>query len=83
MFHVITYFGPFKMYNRLIYIYMYINFINISAIRVDSDWSTPEETVIGQIGGIATDSTRNVHVFHRGDRIWDYLYVKMFTKQVV
>jgi len=26
---------------------------------------------LGQLVGVATDSHRNVHLFHRGTRVWD------------
>lgn len=34
----------------------------------------PEDYVtinIGQVGGLAVDKEKNVHVFHRGRRFWD------------
>ncbi len=26
---------------------------------------------LGQVSGVATDSKGNIHIFHRGPRVWD------------
>ena len=47
-----------------------------AAITEVEGWMKMQPTdhlVLGQISGIATDSKGNLHVFHRGDRVWGTL----------
>jgi len=42
----------------------------MSKLEFDSKWPQ-DKTVMGQVGGVATDSSGNVYVFHRGNRTWN------------
>ena len=45
--------------------------IRCAGVELVKDWAKVDDLMLGQIGGVATDSQGNVHIFHRGSRVWD------------
>ena len=48
--------------------------MKFSGIEAVPDWPRiwPEDNLsLGQVSGVAVDSSNNVHVFHRGSRVYD------------
>jgi hypothetical protein len=47
-----------------------VDSISLDQLEFESGWPQDKVT-IGQVGGVATDTSGNVYIFHRGSRAWD------------
>ena len=52
-------------------------FVFVAVVEA-AGWPTPaadDGVALGQVAGVGVDSHGNVHVFHRGSRVWDQRWV--------